>query len=55
MMDAFAQKYPDQGLLLVVDEFLEYLRSRKGSDLIDPPPLVCIEEPELGLPPTSRS
>ena len=34
MMDAFAQKYPDQGLLLVVDEFLEYLRSRKGSDLI---------------------
>lgn len=34
VMDAFAQKYPDQGLLLVVDEFLEYLRSRKGSDLI---------------------
>ena len=31
MMDAFAQKYPDQGILLVVDEFLEYLRSRKGN------------------------
>jgi hypothetical protein len=34
MMEAFAQQFPDQGLLLVVDEFLEYLRSRKGSDLI---------------------
>ena len=34
MMDAFAQKYPDQGLLLVVDEFLEYLRSRHGSELV---------------------
>ena len=34
MMEAFAERYPDQGLLLVVDEFLEFLRSRKGGDLI---------------------
>lgn len=34
MMEEFAKHYPDQGLLLVVDEFLEYLRSRKGTDLI---------------------
>lgn len=34
MMEAFAERYPDHGLLLVVDEFLEFLRSRKGGDLI---------------------
>ncbi len=34
LMDAFAEVYPDHGLLVVVDELLEYLRSRKGSDLI---------------------
>lgn len=34
MMDVFSERFPDQGLLLVVDEFLEYLRSRKGSDLV---------------------
>ena len=27
MMAAFAEKFPDQGMLLVVDEFLEYLQS----------------------------
>ena len=34
MMAAFALKYPDQGLLLVVDELLDYLRSRKDQELI---------------------
>jgi hypothetical protein len=34
MMSAFADVYPDHGLLLVVDEFLEYLRSRKDHDLV---------------------
>ncbi|MEI2614069.1 MAG: DUF6079 family protein [Methylotenera sp.] len=34
MMAAFAERFPDQGLLLVVDEFLEYLRSRNGNELI---------------------
>ncbi len=34
MMEEFAKHYPEQGLLLVVDEFLDYLRSRKGTDLI---------------------
>jgi len=34
MMEAFAERFPDHGLLLVVDEFLEFLRSRKGGDLI---------------------
>ena len=34
MMVAFADVYPNQGLLLVVDEFLEYLRSRKDHDLV---------------------
>ena len=33
-MAAFAEVYPDQGVLLVVDEFLEYLRSRKDHDLV---------------------
>ncbi|GIV04203.1 MAG: hypothetical protein KatS3mg015_3033 [Fimbriimonadales bacterium] len=34
MMDAFHQKYPDHGLLLVVDELLDYLRTRKDQELI---------------------
>ena len=34
MMAAFHKKYPDQGLLLVVDELLDYLRSRKDQELI---------------------
>ncbi|MCX5977580.1 MAG: DUF6079 family protein, partial [Coprothermobacterota bacterium] len=34
MMTAFHQVYPDQGLLLVVDELLDYLRSRKDHELI---------------------
>ncbi|MGM0562678.1 MAG: DUF6079 family protein, partial [Pseudomonadota bacterium] len=33
-MAAFAEVHPDQGILLVVDEFLEYLRSRKDHDLV---------------------
>lgn len=34
MMAAFHEKYPDHGLLLVVDELLDYLRSRRQHDLI---------------------
>lgn len=34
MMTAFAEVYPDQGILLVVDEFLEYLRSRNDLNLV---------------------
>ncbi len=34
MMSAFHRKYPDQGLLLVVDELLDYLRTRKDQELI---------------------
>ena len=34
MMAAFHGKYPDQGLLLVVDELLDYLRSRKDQALV---------------------
>ena len=34
MMAAFHQRYPDNGLLLVVDELLDYLRSRKDQELI---------------------
>lgn len=34
VMSAFAEVHPDQGVLLVVDEFLEYLRSRKDHDLV---------------------
>lgn len=34
MMTAFHQKYPDHGLLLVVDELLDYLRTRKDQELI---------------------
>ena len=34
MMAAFAEVHPNHGILLVVDEFLEYLRSRKDHDLV---------------------
>ena len=34
MMSLFHQKYPDKGLLLVVDELLDYLRTRKDQALI---------------------
>src|SRR5574337_1242545 len=34
MMTKFDQEYPDHGLLLVVDELLDYLRSRKDQELI---------------------
>ncbi len=34
MMAAFAEVHPKHGVLLVVDEFLEYLRSRKDHDLV---------------------
>jgi len=34
MMGAFQEKYPDQGLLLVVDELLDYLRSRRDQELV---------------------
>ena len=34
MMTAFAEVHPNYGVLLVVDEFLDYLRSRKDHDLV---------------------
>ncbi|MBX3589942.1 MAG: ATP-binding protein [Burkholderiaceae bacterium] len=34
MMAAFAEVHPNHGVLLVVDEFLEYLRSRRDHDLV---------------------
>ena len=34
MMSAFHQEFPDHGLLLVVDELLDYLRARKDQELI---------------------
>lgn len=34
MMAAFNEVYPGQGLLLVVDEFLEYLQSRRDHELV---------------------
>jgi hypothetical protein len=34
MMAAFTEVYPNHGVLLVVDEFLDYLRSRKDLDLV---------------------
>lgn len=33
MMELFNDQYPDQGLLLVIDELLDYLRGRKEQDL----------------------
>ena len=34
MMEKFEQAYPEHGLLLVVDELLDYLRTRKEQELI---------------------
>ena len=34
LMSAFHARYPEQGLLLVVDELLDYLRSRRDQELI---------------------
>ncbi|MGB4175187.1 MAG: DUF6079 family protein, partial [Bacillota bacterium] len=34
LMEAFHRVYPDYGLLLVVDELLDYLRTRKDQELI---------------------
>ncbi|MDA8066231.1 MAG: DUF6079 family protein [Thermaerobacter sp.] len=34
MMSAFHHEYPNHGLLLVVDELLDYLRTRKDQDLV---------------------
>lgn len=34
MMEKFGQTYPEQGLLLVVDELLDYLRARRDQELI---------------------
>ena len=34
MMARFGEVYPDQGLLLVVDELLDYLRTRRDQELI---------------------
>ena len=34
MMAAFGEKFPSHGVLLVVDEFLEYLQSRNGHELV---------------------
>lgn len=34
MMGAFHEVYPDQGFLLVIDELLDYLRTRKEQELI---------------------
>ena len=34
MMTAFHKEYPENGLLLVVDELLDYLRTRKDQELI---------------------
>lgn len=34
MMTAFNEGYPEYGLLLVVDEFLEYLQSRRDHELV---------------------
>lgn len=34
MMAAFNEVHPNHGILLVVDEFLDYLRSRKDHDLV---------------------
>jgi predicted ATPase len=34
MMAAFNEKFPAQGVLLVIDEFLEYLQSRRDHELV---------------------
>jgi energy-coupling factor transporter ATP-binding protein EcfA2 len=34
MMDAFAQKYPDQGILIVIDELLEFFKGKNQQEQI---------------------
>jgi hypothetical protein len=34
MMATFTEQYPDQGLLLVIDELLDYLRSRNNQEVV---------------------
>ena len=34
LMSAFHERYPDQGLLFVVDELLDYLKSRRDQELV---------------------
>lgn len=34
MMEKFGQRFPDKGLLFIVDELLDYLRSRKDQEFI---------------------
>ena len=34
MMGKFHEKFPDHGLLLLVDELLDYLRSRNNQEVI---------------------
>ena len=34
LMATFAEHYPDQGLLLVIDELLDYLRSRNNQEVV---------------------
>jgi len=34
LMNTFAEHYPDQGLLLVIDELLDYLRSRNNQEVV---------------------
>jgi len=51
MMQAFECKYPDQGLLFVLDELLDYLRTRPDAELIQS--LVFLRE--IGeISPTTR-
>ena len=33
MMELFHEQYPEQGLILVIDELLDYLRGRKEQEL----------------------
>src|SRR5260370_37511409 len=34
MMARFHEKFPDHGLLIIVDELLDYLRSRKDQEIV---------------------
>lgn len=34
MMTEFSEKYPEKGLLFALDELLDYLRTRRGQDLV---------------------
>ena len=35
MMAFFEQKYPDHGLMIIIDEMLSYLKGRSGSDALN--------------------